>query len=118
VSDAESGLLEMRLFKLHPGTRAEFDRISRDGTIPMMRRYGITVLGYGPTLNDDDGYLLLRAFPSEDQRVAVAQEFYASDEWQANFETPVMAMIADYHTAVIPATHAMMAQLTGTPDRQ
>jgi hypothetical protein len=111
VSDIESGLLEMRLFKLHPGTREEFDRLSREGTIPMMRRFGITVLSYGPTVNDEDGYLLVRAFESEEQRVALARSFYASDEWEANYERPVTAMIADYHTAVIPATGRVLAML-------
>ena len=111
MSHTESGLLEMRFFKLHPGTRAEFDRISREGTIPMMRRFGITVLAYGPTLNDDDGYLLVRAFPSEEQRVALSRSLYASDEWEANYEQPVMGMIADYHTAVIPANDRVLGQL-------
>jgi len=114
VNDTDSGLLEMRLFKLRPGTRAEFDRISHEGTIPMMRRFGITVLAYGPTLNDEDGYLLLRAFPSEGERVSRSQAFYASDEWETNYEAPVMAMIEDYHTAVIPATEAVLRQLAGT----
>lgn len=111
VTDTESGLLEVRLFKLHPGTRAEFDRISRDGTIPMMRRFGITVLSHGPMLNDEDGYLLVRAFQSEEQRVALARSFYASQEWEANYERPVTAMIADYHTAVVPATDRVLGLL-------
>ena len=113
MSDAKSGLLEMRLFRLRPGTRAEFDRISREGTIPMMRRFGITVLAYGPTLNDDDGYLLLRSFPSEEQRVELAQAFYASIEWEQNYEEPVTAMIDDYHTAVIPAVPGVIEPLDG-----
>jgi hypothetical protein len=98
-----SALLEMRLFKLRPGTRAEFHRISDEGTIPMMRRIGIDVLAYGPTLNDDDGYLLMRGFASEEQRVRLSQELYASEEWAQNYEEPVMSMIEAYHTAVIPA---------------
>ena len=56
MTEAESWLLEMRFFKVRPGTRAEFDRISREGTIPMMRRYGIHVVDFGPMLNDEDGY--------------------------------------------------------------
>lgn len=104
-------LLEMRLFKVHPGTRAEFDRISRDGTIPMMRRQGITVIAHGPSLNDDDGYYLLRAFESEEQRVAQSQALYATAEWMENYDEPVMSMIADYHTAVMPATERLVRQL-------
>jgi len=109
----DNGLLEMRLFKLHPGTRAEFDRISRDGTIPMMRRYGINVVDFGPMLNDEDGYFLLRAFGSEEDRVAKSQAIYSTAEWEENYDAPVTSMIADYRTAVIPATRSVTLALVG-----
>jgi len=104
VTDAAPSLLEIRLFTLLPGTRVEFDRISREGTIPLMRRCGITVLTFGPCLNDDNGYLLMRSFPSERARVELAEAFYASPEWTDRYEARVTAMITDYRTAVVPAT--------------
>ena len=61
MGNAKPWLLEMRLFKLRPGTRAEFDRISREGTIPLMRTLGITVIAHGPSMNNENGYFLLRA---------------------------------------------------------
>lgn len=111
MTEAENGLLEMRLFKVQPGTRAEFDRISRDGTIPMMRRYGIKVVDFGPMLNDENGYFLLRAFESEQDRVEKSQAIYATTEWEENYDAPVTAMIADYWTAVMPATDALASLL-------
>jgi hypothetical protein len=69
-----------------------------------MRRWGIDVLAHGPSCNDEDGYYLVRAFPSETQRVEGARAFYASSEWLNNYEDAVMGMIEDYHTAVLPAT--------------
>lgn len=115
MSDTETWLLEMRLFKVHPGTRAEFDRISREGTIPMMRRYGINVVAFGPSLNNDDGYFLLRAFPSEQERVRQSQAIYATAEWEANYEGPVMSMIDEYWTSVMPTTSHLITQLVGVP---
>ena len=106
-------LLEMRLFTLKPGTRAEFDRISRDGTIPMMRRYGINVVAFGPSLNNEDGYFLLRAFPSEPERVRQSQAIYATDEWEQNYDQPVTSMIADYQTAVMATSEQLVGQLQG-----
>lgn len=111
MTEAESWLLEMRFFKVRPGTRAEFDRISREGTIPMMRRYGIHVVDFGPMLNDEDGYYLLRAFRSEEDRVEKSQAIYATTEWEENYDAPVTAMIEDYRTAVFPATHALAPAL-------
>jgi hypothetical protein len=90
------------MFTVQPGRREEFDRISRESTIPMMRRWGIDVVSYGPALNDEDGYVLLRVFASEEERVGLQERFYASEEWTENYEKPVMEMIADYRTAVLP----------------
>ncbi len=106
MTGTAAGLLEMRVFTLHPGTREEFDRVSREGTIPMMRRFGIEVIAFGPCLNNDDGYYLLRAFADEDDRVVRSQAIYATEEWTANYDEPVGAMIAGYLTAVLPAAVA------------
>jgi hypothetical protein len=103
MSGNATWLLEMRLFKVRPGTREMFHKISREGTVPLMRRCGITVLAHGPSLNDDDGYFLLRAFPSEEQRIELSQAVYRTAEWERNYEEPVMGMIDEYHTTVLPA---------------
>jgi hypothetical protein len=120
MTDAAPSLVEIRLFTVHPGTRREFDRISREGTIPLMRRCGITVLTFGPCLNDDDGYVLVRAFGSERERVELAESFYASTEWTDRYEARVTAMIADHRTAVVPATadaHRVLDATSGQPRR-
>jgi len=102
MADSESWLLEIRLFKLRPGTREIFDRISREGTIPLMRRLGIEVVAHGPSLNDENGYFLLRAFSSEQERVQRSQALYATTEWAEKYDTPVGEMIDGYDTAVMP----------------
>jgi hypothetical protein len=111
--DGEARLLEIRLFKLHPNTRADFDRISRDGTIPLMRRCGINVVAFGPSRNNDDGYFLLRSFRDEQERVELSQTLYVQPEWEANFDAAVTAMIADYQTAVLETTDRIIEQLAG-----
>jgi hypothetical protein len=110
MTDTEPLLLEMRIFRVRPGTREEFHRISRHGTIPLMRSLGIKVLAYGPATNDDDLYYLLRAFSSEEQRKEQADVLYASAAWERDFDTPVMAMIEDYRIAVMPATPGLVAE--------
>src|SRR4029453_5466767 len=93
--------LEIRIFTVHAGTRDEFERISREGTIPLMRRLGITVVAHGPSLNNDDGYYLLRAFRSEAERGTLSQSLYTTDEWEAAYDAPISPRIADYRTTVI-----------------
>lgn len=110
TSEPDSWLLELRIFVVAPGDRDEFGRLSRDETVPLMRRRGITVVGHGPCLDNDHGYYLLRAYRNEEQRVQSASEMYASEEWLANYEEPVMAMIKHYHTEIM-AMPASLAEL-------
>jgi hypothetical protein len=56
--------LDLRTYKLVAGGRETFDRILREHTLPMLRRHEIDVVGFGPSLADDDHYYLARAFPS------------------------------------------------------
>jgi hypothetical protein len=111
MAEPDGWLVEIRLFKLRPGTRDEFDRISREGTIPLMRQLGITVLAHGPSLNNDNGYFLLRAFPSEEERVTRSQSLYATTEWAEKYDAPVSGMIEGYDTAVLPAGSVALGQL-------
>ncbi|GGO10678.1 NIPSNAP family protein [Microbispora rosea subsp. aerata] len=95
-------LLEVRLFTVRPGTREEWHRISREGTIPLMGRCGITVVAHGPCLNDDNGYYLIRAFRDEQERIELSQSFYATEEFAREYEKPLAEMMTGYQTAVIP----------------
>ncbi len=103
-----TGVLEIRFFTVRSGDRAEFDRISREGTVPLMRRCGIDVVAFGPMLNDDDGWLLIRAFPSERNRLADSAAVYQTPEWRDRFDATIPPMIADYRTAVVSATPALV----------
>jgi len=115
MTDPATRLLELRMFSLQPGTRDEFHRISRDGTIPLMRRHQIEVLAFGPCLNDENGYYLLRGFESEEDRVQRSQVIYATEEWERSYDQPVTAMIADYRTAVLPRTAELLIRLGRRP---
>jgi hypothetical protein len=95
-------VLDIRTYTLVPGGGAEFDRIFREGARPMLERFGIRVVAYGPSLAEDDRYCLIRAFPSAAERVEQLESFYDSDEWRDRHETAVMALIDSYHTVVIP----------------
>jgi hypothetical protein len=94
--------MDLRTYALVPGGRGDFDRILREAALPMLRRVGIHVVGYGPSLADDDHYFLARAFASQAEREAQLTAFYGSDEWRRNYEDAVARLIASYHKVVIP----------------
>ena len=97
-------ILDVRIYKLHPGTRDEFDALVRDETIPMAKRYGHTVVDFGPSTHDDDTYYLIRAFTSAEDREHVIAALYGSEEWLRDYDPQVMGFIDSYQTAVIPVS--------------
>jgi NIPSNAP len=107
----ENRVLEVRTYRIAMGKREEFHAIFRDGAVPMLRRHGITVVGYGPAVQDDDHYYLMRAYPSLERRQEMLDGFYASNEWLQNYEDTVMPMIESYHTVVVPASEEAITPL-------
>jgi hypothetical protein len=96
-----TAVLDLRTYKLVPGGGAEFDRIFRERALPMLRRYGIDVVGYGPSLEDGDVYYLMRAFPSAAVRDEQLGAFYGGAEWRDNHRESALALIQSYHTVLI-----------------
>jgi hypothetical protein len=97
-----SRVLDIRTYKLVPGGGEEFDRIVRERALPMLRRFGIDVVGYGPSLDDGDLYCLIRSFGSNADRDEQLEAFYGSDEWQQNHRDDAMALIESYHVIALP----------------
>jgi hypothetical protein len=104
-----SGVLDLRTYKLAPGGRETFDRIFREGALPMLDRHEIDVVGYGPSLADEEHYYLARAFASASRREQQLGAFYGSEEWQRRYDSGVMELIETYHTVVLPLTSAPQA---------
>jgi hypothetical protein len=103
-ANAGSRVLDLRTYKLVPGGGESFDRIFRERALPMLERFRIDVVGYGPSLDDCDLYFLLRAFPSAARRKEQLDSIYGSDDWQQNHRDAVLALIETYHTVVIEQT--------------
>jgi hypothetical protein len=95
-------VIELRVNKLKPGTRDAFaERF--DGQIgPMLERHGISVIHFGPSLADPDGFCLIRAFGSIEERRAALDAFYGSKEWLEHHDAVVMAMIDSYNSCLVP----------------
>ena len=101
MSGPGARVLDLRTYKLVPGGGEEFDRIFQDSVLPMLQRFGIEVVGHGPSLDDGNLYYLIRAFASPAQREEQLDSFYGSDEWRQNHRESVLALIESYHTLLI-----------------
>jgi NIPSNAP len=110
-------VLDVRTYELVPGGREELDLLFRERVLPMLRRWGIQVVAYGPSL-DDDHYALVRAFASAAERTELLDAFYGSDEWRLSHREAVLALIRAYHVVVIETTPAVRHALAArSPDR-
>lgn len=114
ADDSAGPVLDLRTYRLVLGGRDAFDRIFREDALPMLRRAGIRVIGYGPSQADDDHYFLARAFTSRSERDEQLAAFYGSDEWRSRHEERVLALIESYHVVVAPLTSELDAVLAST----
>src|SRR5690606_15311519 len=60
-------ILEIRTYRLKPGTTEEFVRLMREESMPLLEKFGIRVVRYGASLAAEDGNeeaYLIRAFTS------------------------------------------------------
>jgi hypothetical protein len=100
-SPAARRFVEIRTYRLKPGTAAEFDLLVTGTSAPMLRRQGIDVVDFGPSLLDKDVYYLMRAYASGEDLERSEAAFYGSDEWRLGPRSAILACIDSYTSVVI-----------------
>jgi NIPSNAP len=95
-------VIEIRAYKLKPGSGAAFHRTVVEESLPMLARWGIEVLAFGPSLDDEDSYVLIRAYPSLEERQRSQNAFYGSDEWRNGPRDAIVSRIVSDFSVVLP----------------
>jgi hypothetical protein len=93
--------VEIRSYNLKPGTRSEFHRLVVEQSLPMLERWNVDVVAYGPSLHDDDSYYLFRAYRSLEDRERSQEAFYGSDEWRRGPRQAIVDCIESDTSVVI-----------------
>jgi hypothetical protein len=106
--------LEIRSYELKPGTAAEFDRLVTGESAPMLRRHGIDVVAFGPSLDDEDAYYLMRAYASLEELERSEAAFYGSGEWRLGPREAILACIDRYASIVVEMDDAAIDGLRRT----
>lgn len=94
-------LIEIRAYNLKPGTRAEFHRLVCEESVPMLKRWGVDVVAFGPSLHDEDSYYLIRAYASLEDRQSSQDAFYGSAEWRQGPREAIVSKIESDTSIVI-----------------
>ena len=93
--------VEIRSYNLKPGRRAEFHRLVVDQSMPMLQRWKVDVVAFGPSLHDDDSYYLIRAYASLEDLERSQDDFYGSDEWRSGPRQAIVNCIESDTSVVI-----------------
>ena len=93
--------VEIRSYNLKPGKRNEFHRLFLEEAFPMLKRWNVDVVSYGPSLHDENSYYLMRRFDSLAHREESENDFYGSDEWRKGPREAIVALIENYAEVVL-----------------
>jgi hypothetical protein len=104
-------LVEIRAYRLKPGTRADFHVAATNHALPMVRAYGMDVVTHGPVPNDDDGYFLVRSFASLAELTAQEDEFYGSAAWREGPRESLVSRITTYVDTLLWLSPVAIADL-------
>jgi len=107
-------VVEIRSYNLKPGSRDRFHQLFLREALPMLQRWKVDVVGYGPSLHDSDSYYLMRAYSGVDERQKSEDAFYGSDEWKKGPREAILAAIDTYTTIVIRVDDATLRGLQMT----
>ena len=93
--------VEIRSYNLKPGTREEYHRLFLEEAYPLLQRFHVDAVAYGPSLHDENTYYLMRHFDNLAQREQSEEYFYGSDEWRKGQREAVLACIENYTELVL-----------------
>jgi hypothetical protein len=102
--------VEIRSYNLKEGGRDEFHRLVVQNSIPMLARWEVDVVAFGPSTHDESSYYLIRAYDSLADREASQDAFYSSDEWRQGPREAIIALI-ESHTSIVIEMEAAVADL-------
>ena len=75
----------------------------------MLKRWNVEVVAFGPSLHEEDTYLVVRRYKDLEDRQQSQDAFYGSDEWKQGPREQIMALVENYTTVIIPANNNLIA---------
>ncbi len=103
--------VEIRSYNLKPNTRDEFHHLFLETAMPLLQRWNVDVVAYGPSLHDENSYYLMRRFDSLAHRDESEDAFYGSNEWRQGPREAILACIENYTEIVLELDDATVQGL-------
>ena len=84
---------ELRQYRTHPGQRDNWVKFMEEVIIPFQVSQGMVISGSFVGEEEDDLYVWIRRFESEDDRVRLYQDVYESDTWKNEIAPKIPDML-------------------------
>jgi hypothetical protein len=104
-------LVEIRSYKLKPGTGAKFHDLVTKQSLPLLRERNMDVVLFGPSLHDPDAYYLVRAYDSLEHLRSSQEAFYSSDAWRKGPRQSIIELIESDSNVVLWLTPQAVAAI-------
>lgn len=86
-------LFELRQYTIEPGQRERFVQLMEEKIIPFQTLQGMVILGSFVAEEDDQTYVWIRRFRSEEEREQLYDAVYNSDYWRDEIAPSVGEMM-------------------------
>jgi len=93
-------LVEIRSYNLKAGHREAFHRLVVEKSLPLLKKWNVDLVDFGPSPHDDDSYYLIRAYRDLADRQASQDAFYGSADWRQGPRDEILPLI-DTHTSIV-----------------
>lgn len=84
---------ELRQYRTQPGQRDNWVKFMEEVIIPFQVSKGMVVAGSFVGEEEDDLYVWIRRFASEDERVRLYEDVYESDTWKNEIAPKIPDML-------------------------
>jgi len=103
--------VEILSLNLKPGRRDEFHSLYLEKSLPLLKRWKVDVVAFGPSPHDSNSYYVIRAYDSLDDRQSSQEAFYGSSDWRQGPREAIIALIESDTSIVIEMEEATVDAL-------
>jgi NIPSNAP len=86
-------LFELRQYRTHPGQRENWVKYMEEVIIPFQTERGMRILGSFVGEQEDDLFVWIRRFESEEDRLRLYKDVYESAEWKEKIAPKIPEMM-------------------------
>jgi hypothetical protein len=104
-------LFELRQYRMRPGKKEAWLKLADEEIIPFQTEKGMVIIGSWVGEKEDDLYVWIRRFDSEEERVRLYEAVYQSDHWKSVIGPRVPELIDREGTVVTrlnPTPHSVI----------